>query len=121
MSFTPTFPVLTYCSSDIRRRQLDLYQGLPACLIYQVGREVGEDVLCRQIQLFIKLEHLLNLFVAGRLMQRRGHRDSGELLATSFELVSLTLLFWKNKDKFSAIDLPGLVSREIPCITQLNH
>ena len=57
------------------------------------------------------MEHLLNLFVADRLLQRMGYNDGG-LVATSFELVAAALIFWKHKDTTSRYyaDLPWIVS-----------
>lgn len=36
-------------------------------------------------------------------MLRFGGRDDGQLLVTSFEMVSLTLTIWTHQDRFAAI------------------
>ncbi len=50
---------------------------------------------------FTHLEHLQNLFFAERLLQRYNHAGNGELLIGSVTMVSLTLHFWMNQDRFS--------------------
>lgn len=54
------------------------------------------------IKTFTQLEHLQNLFFADRLLQRYNHPNNGELLVTSFTMVTLTLHFWMNQDRFSS-------------------
>lgn len=63
-------------------------------------------------RLLLRLEHLQNLFFVERLLLRLGKRDEGDLLVVSFEMVSLTLIFWTHKDTFATIrrDLEWLVS-----------
>ncbi|KAK5996606.1 hypothetical protein PT974_01943 [Cladobotryum mycophilum] len=51
----------------------------------------------------VQLEHLQNIFVVERLLLKRGGLEHDALLATSYELVSLTLLFWTHKDRLAAV------------------
>lgn len=55
------------------------------------------------VRSLVQLEHLQNIFFLERLLLRGGHPDEGNLLVTSFEMVSLTLMFWKHKDRFAAM------------------
>jgi len=86
----------------------------PLSLIYQPGELDSRSSSPGRVyaKLLIQLEHLQNLFVADRLLLRRGDLDQGDLLLTSFEMVSLTLLFWTNKDRFALArpDFAWLVS-----------
>ncbi|KID74186.1 uncharacterized protein G6M90_00g081390 [Metarhizium brunneum] len=87
---------------QLKRRETDTVAGFPDSVAYRDGEfdDPLADMERVYARLIIKLEHLQNLFVVERLLSRRGHHDEGELLATSFELVSRTLLFWTNKDRF---------------------
>lgn len=79
----------------------------PRCL-----DDVEIDVRVVFARLLLRLEHLQNLFFIERLLLRLGNLDEGDLLVVSFEMLSLTLLFWTHKDTFSSIrrDLEWLVS-----------
>ncbi|KAF5135164.1 hypothetical protein E5D57_005808 [Metarhizium anisopliae] len=102
------FPLVSGAQSNrrphrqLKRRETDTVAGFPDSVAYRDGEfdDPLADMERVYARLIIKLEHLQNLFVVERLLSRRGHRDEGELLATSFELVSRTLLFWTNKDRF---------------------
>lgn len=54
-----------------------------------------------------------NLFFVERLLLRLGHIDENRLLPISFEMVTLTLLFWTHQDRFSGMrrDFEWLVSQ----------
>ena len=70
------------------------------------------------VRILVRLEHLQNLFFAERLSLRLGHVDENRLLVISFEMVSLTLLFWTHQDRFSGVrrDFEWLVSLMIRII-----
>lgn len=68
----------------------------------------------------VQIEQLQNIFFIERLLLRRGHPDSGELLRISYEMVTLTLTFWLHKDRFIGVraDFEWLVSSYfilLPC------
>jgi hypothetical protein len=88
---------------QLKQRQIDTTAAFPGSVVYREGEfdDTSADMELLYARLLIKLEHLQNLFVVERLLSRRGHQDEGELLTTSFELVSRTLLFWTNKDRFT--------------------
>lgn len=53
------------------------------------------------MRMLLKLDALQNDFFLYRLLARKGHRDEGCLLATSFQLVSLVLILWTHLDRFA--------------------
>lgn len=50
-------------------------------------------------RLILRLEHLQNILLIERLLLRHGKQDRSDILATSFELVSNTLVFWTHREK----------------------
>lgn len=58
------------------------------------------DTKTLYIRILIMLEHLQNMFLIERLLLRHGHPNNGELLITSYAMVTLTLKFWTHKDRF---------------------
>lgn len=54
-------------------------------------------------KLLIRLEHLGNLFFIERLMTKYHPEHSTDLLDISFEMVSLTLVFWTHKDRLAGL------------------
>ncbi|KAH7133183.1 hypothetical protein B0J13DRAFT_678251 [Dactylonectria estremocensis] len=89
---------------DIKARQIRTMASFPDGLVYR-EEEVDDpeiDVETLFSRMLVKLEHLQNLFFVERLMLRLGS-DQGNLLVTSFEMVSLTLVIWKRQDRFASI------------------
>ncbi|KAH7196296.1 hypothetical protein BKA60DRAFT_601379 [Fusarium oxysporum] len=68
-------------------------------------------------RILIRLEHLQNLFFAERLLLRLGHSDQSRLLIISFEMVTLTLIFWTQQDRFAEVrrDFEWLASSVWSC------
>lgn len=61
---------------------------------------VGKQML--YIRIFVWLDILQNFFFLQKLCLRRwDFLDDHELLGHSFDLVSLTLIFWTHKDRFA--------------------
>lgn len=63
-------------------------------------------------RLVIQLEHLQNIFFIERLLLRHGKEDRADILATSFELVSVTLSVWTHRERLMEVqeDSEWLVS-----------
>ena len=85
----------------------------PNRLIYREG-DLEDRVLSFEdlyARILVRLEHLQSLFFVERLMLRHGHPDDGRLLTISFEMVTLTQVFWTHQDRFMSIrrDLEWLV------------
>ncbi|KAL7941540.1 hypothetical protein V8C42DRAFT_334864 [Trichoderma barbatum] len=68
---------------------------IPASLIYHPREGVDPNTPAYHIlpQLLVPLDHLQNMFILERLLLRQDMLDEGDLLATGFEMVSLTLTF----------------------------
>jgi hypothetical protein len=90
---------------DIKARGKAIFSQLPQGLIYfpENLSDAGTDIETLYARLLVQLEHLQNVFFAERLMLRYGQADEGDLLLTSFEMVSLTLIFWTHKDRLAGI------------------
>lgn len=54
-------------------------------------------------KLLLRLEHLNNLFLVERLLSKHHPGHDTELLDISFEMVSLTLVFWTHKDRLAGL------------------
>ncbi|KAH6897073.1 hypothetical protein B0T10DRAFT_526316 [Thelonectria olida] len=89
----------------IKERQITTVSQFPSSLTFRPedlnDASADTDRLCTT--LLLKLEHLQNLFFVERLMLRFGGQDAGQLLVTSFEMVSLTLTIWTHQDRFASI------------------
>lgn len=98
---------------DILRRESDMMAALPASLQYKHG-DMLDPCLGPTIvysRLLVHLEHLHNLFFTHRLLIQRGYDSQADLVAVSFEMLSVTLLSWTHLDRLSriAIDMEWLV------------
>ncbi|KAJ4248717.1 hypothetical protein NW762_012555 [Fusarium torreyae] len=100
-SVKATFENLT----EIKARSEKTYERFPPNLIH--GIDELDDPICDvenvYVRILIRLEHLQNLFFAERLLLRLGHVDENRLLPISFEMVTLTLLFWTHQDRFADV------------------
>lgn len=74
---------------------------IPSSLIYKPHEILDPKIPSYHIlaQLLVQLDHLQNIFILERLLLRQNMLDEGDLLVTSFEMVSLTLTFWSHKDR----------------------
>lgn len=88
---------------DIRGRARALLPSFPTSLIYRPENFENSQIDTARVyvQIIVYLDHLQNLFFTERLLLRHGQVDEGDLLQISFELVSLTIKLWTNKDRFS--------------------
>ncbi|KAI0835947.1 hypothetical protein F5Y06DRAFT_299047 [Hypoxylon sp. FL0890] len=77
----------------LRARQLQTVSEFPVCLHFDPTDLENPEVPVGTLasRLFVKLEHLQNMFFIERLLLRNGHEDKGDLLKVSYELVTLTL------------------------------
>lgn len=90
---------------DINARGKAIFSEFPQGLVYR-PENLGDpsvDIETMYARLLVQLEHLQNVFFAERLMLRYGQVDEGDLLLTSFEMVSLTLIFWTHKDRLAGV------------------
>ncbi|CZR35699.1 uncharacterized protein FPRO_00178 [Fusarium proliferatum ET1] len=96
-----TFESLT----EIKARAERTYESFPANLIHRPDELDDPDCDVQKVysRILIRLEHMQNLFFVERMLLRLGHIDENRLLPISFEMVTLTLLFWTHQDRFSGM------------------
>ncbi|KAF4339484.1 serine threonine kinase [Fusarium beomiforme] len=106
----------------LKQRQLDAVAELPKCLVYDLDdpsdlplpqgeiRSWEKDLSDPPVEtnvvslrIFIRLTHLQNMFLLERLLLQYGSPDEGDVLLVSFEMITLTLMFWMHKDRFRDI------------------
>ncbi|RSM01446.1 hypothetical protein CEP52_008553 [Fusarium oligoseptatum] len=59
------------------------------------------DIKILYVRILTYLAHLRNIFLVERLLLQHGGVDEGNLLATSFDLVRVTVVLWIHKDRFA--------------------
>lgn len=86
----------------LKARQLDTWSQFPRGLTYHL-EELNHMSDMRQvyIKILVHLEHLKNVFFAERLLLLHGQRDEGDIILTSFIMLSRVLLFWTHRERFS--------------------
>ncbi|KAF5027098.1 hypothetical protein F66182_810 [Fusarium sp. NRRL 66182] len=103
----------------LKQHEMDVIAQLPQSLIYspedlvdlplpREERQIHDKDLSNpsieenltSIRIFLWLTHLQNVFLLERLLLQQGVLDEGDLLVVSFEMVSLTVLYWTHKDRF---------------------
>ncbi|KAM6510215.1 hypothetical protein FALCPG4_017841 [Fusarium falciforme] len=98
---------------DILRREVATVATFPAGLQYKhedlLDPRIDQNMFYSRLQ--VHLEHLQNHFFIYRLLIQQGHDSQADLVAVSFEMVSLALLFWTHLDRLPWIvrDLEWLV------------
>lgn len=90
-------------SSEIKARAEGIFAGFPDSLTHRPEdlESPDLDIDIAYFRILCRLEHLQNLFFVERLMLRLGHSDQSRLLIISFEMVTLTLVFWTQQDRFA--------------------
>lgn len=53
------------------------------------------------VKILVHLEHLKNIFFAERLLLMYGQVNQGDLIATSFTILTRVLVFWTHRERFS--------------------
>jgi hypothetical protein len=96
--------MLTLYNRILKSKELELYNGLPAHVVYSPTLEDIRDIDLQTVypKLLIRLDHLLNIFLVERLLVKHG-RSRSDLLRTSFEMIVLTLHFWTQKHIWAEI------------------
>lgn len=88
--------------SDLKLRQLQSIKLIPEVLKYDPKRlnDPDLDMEAFYASILVFLTHLQNLFFIERLRLSYGAADDGDLLITSFDLVTVTMTVWTHKDRF---------------------
>lgn len=103
---------------DIKARAVAVTEQFPPTLRFNPDHIEDHSVKVEAVytRMLVRIEHLQNLFFGERLLLKRGDEYSGaadgNLLLISYEMVTLTLMFWIHKDRFANIsnDFEWLVS-----------
>ncbi|RTE80941.1 hypothetical protein BHE90_004544 [Fusarium euwallaceae] len=93
---------LDYLES-IKARQLKVFSEYPSSLVYN-HKDLSDpdlDIKILYVRILTYLAHLRNIFLVERLLLQHGGVDEGNLLATSFDLVRVTVVLWIHKDRFA--------------------
>ncbi|KAF5000456.1 hypothetical protein FGRMN_1787 [Fusarium graminum] len=104
---------------NLKQREMDFIAQVPKQMMYSPEdqsdlplrrdiklmneRDLSDPPLATHtvsIRMFFWLTHLQNMFLLERLLVQYGEMDEGDVLVVSFEMISLTLLFWTHKDRF---------------------
>ncbi|KLO80841.1 uncharacterized protein LW93_9086 [Fusarium fujikuroi] len=107
---------------NLKQQELDVLAELPRCLVYDPAdpndlplprteiRSYAKDLSDPPVEtnvvslkIFIRLTHLQNMFLLERLLLQYGCPDEGDVLLVSYEMITLTLMFWMHKDRFRDI------------------
>ncbi|KAF4981389.1 hypothetical protein FZEAL_2819 [Fusarium zealandicum] len=90
---------------DIKARAEKIATLFPPSLIHRPEDldDPDDDVETPYVKILVRLEQLQNLFFLERLLLRLGHVDESHLLIISFEMVTLTLVFWTHQDRFAGV------------------
>lgn len=80
-----------------------MFDEFPTCLKFSEADydDAQLSVITVYIRTITYLDHLLNIFFVERLLLRYSYPSTGDLLHTSFTMVSLILRIWTHKDRFS--------------------
>ena len=88
-------------SSNLRLKEVNTYNHLPSQLRLAAGDKTLEGIEPQALytKLFIKLEHLQNLFLIERILQKaQPNLSLGDLIQRSLEVISATVTFWTRND-----------------------
>ncbi|GKZ25442.1 hypothetical protein AbraIFM66951_000654 [Aspergillus brasiliensis] len=86
----------------LKAQATDIYAQFPAALKFNAedvhDRDIPGQLLA--LRVLVRLDFLLNLFILERLLTRHRVVDEQALIQVSHEMVGLTLIYWKHKDRF---------------------
>ncbi|OJJ98281.1 hypothetical protein ASPACDRAFT_1871775 [Aspergillus aculeatus ATCC 16872] len=90
---------------NLKAQASAIYDKLPESLIHKVEDIDDLDIPghCLHTRILVRLEYLLNQFLLERLLTRHKIVTEQALIGVSQETLSLTLLYWKHKDRFMAL------------------
>lgn len=98
----------------MKEHEYEAFAQIPGVLKYSPDtvRDPSVSAADIYIRILVLLEHLQNLFFITRLLVQWGHDSNAELLNVSFEMVSVTLVFWTHMDRLAGLhgDFEWLVS-----------
>ncbi|PYH66941.1 transcription factor [Aspergillus vadensis CBS 113365] len=87
---------------QLKGQATDIYAQFPEVLKFKTedvhDRDIPGQLLA--LRVLVRLDFLLNLFILERLLTRHRVVDEQALIQVSHEMVGLTLIYWKHKDRF---------------------
>ena len=88
-------------SSELKQQCDRTYTQLPDCIRLHSNDILDPDLPSRTIyvKLLVRMDCLLNIFHLERLLVRYGRSDGQGLLDVAKEMLSLKLVFWKQRDR----------------------
>lgn len=105
---------------NLKQRSHDTYVQLPSVIQFSKSELSNTNVsgYVLYAQILTRLEYLLNLFLLERLLKRHNIVTGQDLVEVSHEMLDLTLIFWRKKDRFVGLyaDFEWLVRIRVPCI-----
>ncbi|PYH41252.1 uncharacterized protein BP01DRAFT_306267 [Aspergillus saccharolyticus JOP 1030-1] len=90
---------------DLKAQAAAIYAKLPEGLVHKVEDIDDLDIPghCIHARILVHLEYLLNMFMLERLLTRHKIVTEQALMGVSQETLSLTLLYWKHKNRFMGL------------------
>ncbi|GAA85923.1 fungal specific transcription factor [Aspergillus luchuensis IFO 4308] len=87
---------------NLKQRSHDTYVQLPSVIQFSKSELSNTNVsgYVLYAQILTRLEYLLNLFLLERLLKRHNIVTGQDLVEVSHEMLDLTLIFWRKKDRF---------------------
>lgn len=98
----PTHILSNNSTRKLKQRTHYTYTQLPSIIQFEKS-ELGKTNVPGYVlyaQILTRLEFLLNLFLLERLLKRHHIVTEQDLVEVSHEMLDLTLIFWKKKDRF---------------------
>ncbi|KAF2842237.1 hypothetical protein M501DRAFT_1013590 [Patellaria atrata CBS 101060] len=91
---------------ELKERTLSIYSQLPNVLVYRPNHLTDTDIPGSEIYIraLLRLEHLQDRFLLERLLIRNSNAHVQDLVDVCVEMLSVTLVFWKYKDRFAGLD-----------------
>ncbi|BCS02010.1 uncharacterized protein AKAW2_60274A [Aspergillus luchuensis] len=87
---------------QLKGQATDIYAQFPEVIKFKTedvhDRDIPGQLLA--LRVLVRLDFLLNLFILERLLTRHRVVDEKALIQVSHEMVGLTLIYWKHKDRF---------------------
>ncbi|XRM44978.1 hypothetical protein ABZX51_008080 [Aspergillus tubingensis] len=87
---------------QLKGQATDIYAQFPEVIKFKTedihDRDIPGQLLA--LRVLVRLDFLLNLFILERLLTRHRVVDEQALIQVSHEMVGLTLIYWKHKDRF---------------------
>lgn len=98
----PTHILSNTSIRKLKQRTHDTYTQLPSIIQFSESELSNTNVpgYILYAQILTRLECLLSLFLLERLLKRHHIVTEQDLVEVSHEMLDLTLIFWKKKDRF---------------------